>query len=114
MSEAIAVAINKNFVSADTTKIAEFEKQGKEAIKEFNKIKEEFGRINGDLLAVYKGVGADAYKYETDNILEKIGSVKDVLNAITESMSGIRSTYSEFDDELGESNRSLIPAEEGE
>ena len=110
MSEAIAVAINKNFVSADTTKIAEFEKQGKEAIKEFNKIKEEYG----DLLAVYKGVGADAYKYETDNILEKIGSVEDVLNAITESMSGIRSTYSEFDDELGESNRSLIPAEEGE
>lgn len=94
------------FVSADTQKIAEFESQSAEAIEEFSNIKKEFKRINSTLLSVWKGVGADAYKYETDNILEKIGSVETVLNAINESaVKDIRSTYSQFDDEMGEFNR---------
>ena len=39
------------FKSADTTKIAEFERQSMEAIREFVAIKEEFGRINSDSTA---------------------------------------------------------------
>lgn len=102
------------FVSADTTKIAEFEKQSAEVIREFTAIKDEFGRINSDLLGAWKGSGANAYKYETDHILEKIGSVEDVLNAINESVvKDIRSTYSEVDEQLGEFNRNPS-SEEGE
>ena len=73
------------FVSADTTKIANFEKQSAEVITEFATIKNEFNRINKELLASWKGVGADAYSTETAHILEKIGSVEDVLKAINES-----------------------------
>lgn len=102
------------FKSADTTKIAEFERQSAEVISEFAAIKEEFGRINGTLLSAWKGSGANAYKYETDHILEKIGSVEDVLNAINESaVKDIRSTYSEADEQLGEFNRNPH-SEEGE
>lgn len=102
------------FVAADTTKIAEFEKQSAEVIREFTAIKDEFGRINSDLLGAWKGSGANAYKYETDHILEKIGSVEDVLNAINESVvKDIRSTYSEVDEQLGEFNRNPS-SEEGE
>lgn len=102
------------FKSADTTKIAEFERQSAEVISEFTAIKEEFGRINGTLLGAWKGSGANAYKYETDHILEKIGSVEDVLNAINEStVKDIRSTYSEVDEQLGEFNRNPH-SEEGE
>ena len=94
------------FKSADTTKIAEVERQSMEAIREFVAIKEEFGRINSDLLGAWKGSGANAYKHETDHILEKIGSIEDVLNAINESaVKDIRSTYSETDEQLGEFNR---------
>lgn len=94
------------FNSADTTKIAEFERQSAEAISEFAAIKEEFKRINSELLSAWKGSGANAYKYETDHILEKIGSVEDVLNAINESaVKDIRSTYSDADEQLGEFNR---------
>ena len=94
------------FKSADTTKIAEFERQSMEAIREFVAIKEEFGRINSDLLGAWKGSGANASKHETDHILEKIGSIEDVLNAINESaVKDIRSTYSETDEQLGEFNR---------
>lgn len=94
------------FVSADTIKIGEFEKESAEVIKEFDDIKREFERINRDLINSWKGVGADAYKYETDHILEKIGSVKDVLDAINEStVKGIRETYSQFDEEMGEFNK---------
>ena len=102
------------FQSADTTKIAEFERQSAEVISEFTAIKEEFGRINGALLGARKGSGAKAYKFETDHILEKIGSVEDVLNAINESaVKDIRSTYSEADEQLGEFNRNPH-SEEGE
>lgn len=102
------------FKSADTTKIAEFERQSAEVIREFTAIKDEFGRINGDLLGAWKGAGANAYKYETDHILEKIGSVEDVLNAINESaVKDIRNTYSEVDEQLGEFNKNP-QSEEGE
>lgn len=102
------------FVSADTTKIAEFERQSSEVIREFSAIKDEFGRINGELLGAWKGSGANAYKYETDHILEKIGSVEDVLNAINGSaVKDIRSTYSEVDEQLGEFNKNPH-SEEGE
>ena len=94
------------FVSADTTKIANFEKQSAEVITEFATIKNEFNRINKELLASWKGVGADAYSTETAHILEKIGSVEDVLKAINESaVKDIRDSYSQVDDELGEFNR---------
>ncbi len=102
------------FVSADTTKIAEFERQSAEVIREFAAIKDEFGKINGELLGTWKGSGANAYKYETDHILEKIGSVEDVLNAINESaVKDIRNTYSEVDEQLGEFNKNPH-SEEGE
>lgn len=53
-----------------------------------------------------KGVGADAYSTEIAHILEKIGSVEDVLKAINESaVKDIRDSYSQVDDELGEFNR---------
>lgn len=103
-----------SFISADTTKIAEFEEKSPEIIKEFEAIKQEFQRINSELLSVWKGVGAKAYKYETDSILEKVGSVEDVLNAINESVvKDVRSTYSSFDEEMGAFNMNPS-SEEGE
>lgn len=101
------------FVSADTTKIADFERESKVAIQEFEAIQKEFCRINQTLLNSWKGAGAEAYKYETDHILEKIGSVADVLNAINEgAVKSIRSTYSEFDEEMGEFNKNPKSEEE--
>lgn len=101
------------FVSADTAKISEFESQSAEVIREFAAIKEEFETINGELLGAWKGAGANAYKTETDHILEKIGSVEDVLNAINESVvKDIRSTYSEADNQLEEFNKNPY-SEEG-
>ncbi|MCR4861845.1 MAG: WXG100 family type VII secretion target [Ruminococcus sp.] len=101
------------FVSADISKIADFERDSADVIKEFAAIKAEFERINSVLLGTWKGSGADAYKYETDHILEKIGSVEDVLNAINEgAVKSIRTTYSDFDDEMGEFNTNPGEGEE--
>lgn len=92
---------NSQFVSADTSKITEFEKQSAEAIKEFADIKSEFKRINQNLLSSWKGAGANAYKNETDHILEKIGSVEDVLKTINEgAVKSIYDSYSNLDEEL--------------
>ena len=97
---------DSGFVSADIGRIAEFERDSADAIKKFAAIKTEFERINSVLLGTWKGAGADAYKYETDHILEKIGSVEDVLNAINEgAVKSIRTTYDEFDEEMGQFNQ---------
>lgn len=103
---------DQKFISADLTKLADFETKSASAVKEFDAIKEKFGNINETLLSAWEGVGADAYKYETDNILEKIGNVKDVLDAINDAVKDIRTNYSKFDDEMGEFNKNPNSKEE--
>lgn len=94
------------FVSADITAIARFMDQSPEVIEEFGRIKTKFEDINKELLKKWKGEGADAYKYETDHILENIGGIKDVLDGINNSaIKSIRDEYSKLDEELGEFNR---------
>lgn len=94
------------FVSADIQAIAKFMKDSEEVITEFDRIKNQFNAINKDLLKKWEGEGADAYKYETDHILENIGGIKDVLDGINNSaVKSIRDEYSKLDEELGEFNR---------
>ena len=90
------------FVSVDTGKIGDFLIKSQEASVEFKAIKEEFNRINQDILNAWKGVGKTAYNTESSSILEKIGSVDDVLTAINETMADIRTTYSDFDEQLAQ------------
>jgi uncharacterized protein YukE len=104
---------DSKFVSVDTSKITKFKNDSKDAIKEFKEIKKEFKRINKELLAAWEGEGAEAYKFETDNILEKIKSVDDVLDAINNgAVSEIRQSYSDMDDEMGEYNKNPYPEED--
>ena len=94
------------FNSADTSKIAKFEEDSKKACAEFKAIQREFKRINKDLLSGWKGVGADAYKYETDHILEKIGSIDDVLDALNNSaVKDLRENDSKLDEDFAEFNK---------
>lgn len=97
---------SSKFVSADITAIARFIDQSPEVIREFDAIKDKFNSINATLLKSWKGDGADAYKKETDHILENIGGIKDVLDSINNSaIKDIRDQYSKLDEELGEFNR---------
>ena len=94
------------FISADIVAIADFMKKSEEVIKEFDSIKKEFNDINKTLLKKWKGEGADAYKYETDHILENIGGIKDVLDGINNgAIKSIRDEYSKLDEDLGEFNK---------
>lgn len=93
------------FVSADIGKISKFMSDSEEAIKEFDSIKSDFETINKNLLAKWKGDGADAYKKETDHILENIGGIADVLDGINNSaVKTIMEEYNKLDKELGEFN----------
>ena len=59
--------------------------------------------------ASWKGSGANAYKYETDHILEKIQSVDDVLKAINEgALKSIREAYSEAEMDQEAYDQALI------
>lgn len=94
------------FNSADIAAIARFMDQSPDVIRDFESIKTRFNSINEELLKVWEGDGADAYKYETDHILENIGGIKDVLDGINNSaIKSIRDEYSKLDEELGEFNR---------
>lgn len=95
-----------DFVSADISKISKFEKDSAEAIAEFNSIKEKFESVNSTLLSKWKGEGADAYRKETDHILENIGGIKDILDGINNSaVKDIKDNYLKLDSELGEFNK---------
>lgn len=103
---------DSGFVSADIEAIAKFMKDSEQAIKDFDNIKQTFVDINKALLEKWKGDGADAYKYETDHILENIGGIKDVLDGINNSaIKSIRDEYSKLDEELGTFNQN--PSTEG-
>jgi uncharacterized protein YukE len=93
------------FIEADIGKLESFKSQSLESISEFAKIKEDFGTLNTNLLAKWKGVGADAYKYETDHIMENLGGVEEVLNGINDGvLSDIIDNYNKLDDELSAFN----------
>ncbi|MCL2808200.1 MAG: hypothetical protein FWD27_08655 [Coriobacteriia bacterium] len=95
-----------SFVSADIDKIASFERQSEEAIAEYDLIREKFEKTNTTLLGKWKGGGADAYKLETDHILENVGSIKDILEEINNSVvKDIKENYLALDEALGEFNR---------
>ena len=94
------------FVSADIEKIAQFEKKSAEVITEFDAIKKKFDSINSMLLGKWKGEGSEAYKLETDHILEKIGGVKDILDSINNGVvKDVKDNYLTLDEELGEFNK---------
>lgn len=94
------------FVSADIDKLVQFEKDSEEAIKEFNAIKTEFENINSTLLKSWEGEGAEAYKNETDHILENIGSIEVILSTINEGVvKDVKDNYLQLDEELGEFNK---------
>ena len=102
------------FVSADIDKIAQFEEKSQQAIAEFDEIKAKFDEINATLLGQWKGEGADAYKLETDHILEKIGSIKDILDGINNGVvKDVKDNYLSLDEELGNFNKNPQSAEEG-
>ena len=94
------------FNSADIEQLTTFEKDSADAITEFDAIKAKFEEINTTLLNKWKGEGADAYKQETDHILENIGGIKDVLDSINNSaVKSIRDEYSKLDEKLAEFNK---------
>ena len=97
------------FVSVDISKISKFESDSAEAIAEFSAIKSRFESINAVLLGKWEGKGADAYRQETDHILENIGGIKDVLDSINNSV--IKECYQQLDNDLGEFNRNPQSAE---
>lgn len=104
---------DSNFVSADIAKITKFMSDSEEVIKEFNDIKEKFNLINSTLLGKWKGEGADAYRKETDHILENIGGIKDVLDSINNgAVKTIVDEYTNLDNELAEYNRDPQSGEE--
>lgn len=95
-----------DFISADIDKILKFETDSAYAITEFDRIKNMFNSINSTLLGKWKGEGSDAYKTETDHILENIGGIKDSLDGInTGVLQGIKDNYNALDEELAMFNR---------
>ena len=92
----------------------QFESDSQEAITEFDRIKSKFKEINDNLLTKWQGAGADQYKKEVDHILEKIGSVAEVLNAINnDALKSTKDVYLQLDADLAAFNENPT-TEDGE
>lgn len=96
-----------NFEAIDLAEVRELSSRVKECIEEFDEIKNEFGRINEELLKDWKGFGADAYEFDTSNILEKIGNLAVSMKTLGDFYDAIIKSYSEVDETLAEMNRKL-------
>lgn len=99
------MADGNNIRCADIEKLVQFEADSQDAITEFERIKTKFKEINETLLSNWKGAGADQYKKEVDNILEKIGSVAEVLDAINNGVvKSAKDAYLQLDEDLAAFN----------
>ncbi|MDD7184299.1 MAG: hypothetical protein SPE43_04060 [Ruminococcus sp.] len=106
------VVDDTKFRSVDLSKIGAFIDKSPDIIKEFEAIKDKFDSINKELLKEWNGEGADEYKFESESILSKIGSLKDVLDEITGgTVKDLRETYSKFDEDMGKFNENPFKEE---
>lgn len=99
--------------SVDMVEFSKFLEDSPKLVEEFENIKKDFNKVNEDLLKVWVGEGADEYKYETDHILEKIGDLKAIIEAINiTTINEIRQKFSDADAELAKFNREQASDEE--
>ena len=97
---------NTEFVLADIEKLKSFMEESEEAVREYGRIRKKFEEVNEKLLDKWKGQGADAYKLETDHIMENVMGIEEVLKGINEGvLKDIREYYEQLDEQLGEFNR---------
>ncbi|MDE7389851.1 MAG: hypothetical protein K2M82_02790 [Lachnospiraceae bacterium] len=109
------MADGNNIRCADIEKLVQFETDSQDAITEFERIKSKFKEINDTLLSKWQGAGANQYKKEVDNILEKIGSVADVLDAINNGVvKSAKDAYLQLDADLAAFNENPTTEDGGE
>ncbi len=95
-----------SFERGDVAKLQTFIAYKEEAKKVFADIRRRFYEINEILLGNWEGTGADAYRYVSDHIMEKVGSISDTLDIIVEEMLvDLTRSYEEMDNALDEYNR---------
>lgn len=99
---------------ADIEKLVQFKKDSQDAKTEFDRIMKTFKDINDTLLSKWQGAGANQYKKEVDHILEKIGSLGEVLDAINEgAVKSARDAYLQLDADLAAFNENPTSEEGG-
>lgn len=99
---------------ADIEKLVQFEKDSQVAKTDFDNIIKEFKRINEALLGKWQGAAANQYRKEVEHILEKIGSVGEVLDAINEgAVKSARDAYLQLDADLAAFNENPTSEEGG-
>ena len=90
---------------ADIEKLVQFEKDSQVAKTDFD---------NEALLGKWQGAGANQYRKEVEHILEKIGSVGEVLDAINEgAVKSARDAYLQLDADLAAFNENPTSEEGG-
>jgi uncharacterized protein YukE len=96
--------IDMAFIKADIGAVSNFEADSATAKTEFSDIKTDFADINSTLLSKWIGKGANAYKDETDDILERCGEISGTLEAIIEATAKIKQQYLDTDEALKAEN----------
>lgn len=98
-----------DFIRCDIDKMQEFIKYREEAKTEFLEIRKEYSTINNELLAKWKGKGAEEYRKLTQHITDNVGTIADVLDTIVDNvLVDIVAFYEEADKEIAEYNRNAI------
>ena len=96
--------MNNEYILIDTSIIDSAISKRDELVNEYNAINDEYDRIINDLLLVWKGEGANAFKNDALKVKTNIAGIYDILKTMCDTLEDCKAIISEADNALGEYN----------
>ena len=93
------------FKLLDTGAFNEFIDNQGSYVKEYEAIKKEYDSIVSDLLAFWKGRGADAFSEDAQAVKSNIVGIGDILQTMCDMLIDCREVFNECDHAVGQNNR---------
>lgn len=99
---------NNSFVYLDSSSIEEFISKSVGFKERYDNIQNTFNTTVSTLLESWKGLGADAFERDAENIRTNITSLHDILSTMCDTLTDCLAVIIECDTELGLLNRKNI------
>lgn len=96
---------DNGYVVLDTKAFDEAISRKQDLINSYNALNEEYDRIVNNLLANWKGRGANAFKKDAQTVKTNIVGIYDILKTMCDTLTDCKEIFAECDAALGDYNR---------
>ncbi|MBQ3941013.1 MAG: hypothetical protein II723_07865 [Oscillospiraceae bacterium] len=95
------------YVVLDTKVFDTVIRQSGPLVQQYREINEEYDEIVRELLDIWKGEGADAFRQDAYTVKSNISGIYDILKIMCDTLTDCRAIFGEADAALGEYNRNM-------